>query len=107
MRGVVLLIVLTLVFTGAVTAQNYPIKPIRIVTTEAGSGTDFGARMVAQCISGPLGQPVVVENRGGVMPNEVVAKALPDGYTIVLCGCCPSCKAIWVGIRNAISLPSR
>ena len=91
MRGIVLLIVLTLVYPGAVAAQNYPIKPIRIVTTEAGSGTDFGARMVAQCISGPLGQPVVVENRGGVMPNEVVAKALPDGYTIVHNG-----SALWL-----------
>ena len=72
-------------------AQNFPVKPIRIVTTEAGSGTDFGARMVAQCISGSLGQPVVVENRGGVMPNEVVAKALPDGYTIVHNG-----SALWL-----------
>jgi tripartite-type tricarboxylate transporter receptor subunit TctC len=72
-------------------AQNFPVKPVRIVTTEAGSGTDFGARMVAQCIAGPLGQPVVVENRGGVMPNEVVAKALPDGYTIVHNG-----SALWL-----------
>lgn len=75
----------------AVLAQSYPTKPIRIVTTEAGSGTDFGARVVAQCISGPLGQPVVVENRGGVMPNEVVAKALPDGYTLVHNG-----SALWL-----------
>ncbi len=72
-------------------AQTFPVKPVRIVTTEAGSGTDFGARMVAQCISGPLGQQVVVENRGGVMPNEVVAKALPDGYTIVHNG-----SALWL-----------
>ena len=72
-------------------AQVFPIKPIRFVTTEAGSGTDFGARMVAQCISVSLGQPVVVENRGGVMPNEVVAKALPDGYTIVHNG-----SALWL-----------
>ena len=72
-------------------AQNYPVKPIRIVTTEAGSGTDFGARMVAQCISGPLGQQVVVENRGGVMANEVVAKAQPDGYTLVHNG-----SALWL-----------
>src|SRR5258705_497311 len=75
---------------GAAGAQTFPLKPIRIVTTEAGSGTDFGARMVAQCISGPLGQQVVVENRGGVMPNEVVAKALPDGYSIVHNG-----SALW------------
>jgi tripartite-type tricarboxylate transporter receptor subunit TctC len=76
---------------GAADVQNFPVKPIRIVTTEAGSGTDFGARMVAQCISGPLGQQVVVENRGGVMPNEVVAKAQPDGYTLVHNG-----SALWL-----------
>jgi tripartite-type tricarboxylate transporter receptor subunit TctC len=79
------------VVAAAAGAQNFPLKPVRIVTTEAGSGTDFGARMVAQCIAGPLGQPVVVENRGGVMPNEVVAKALPDGYTIVHNG-----SALWL-----------
>ena len=78
-------------FAAAAGAQTFPVKPIRIVTTEAGSGTDFGARMVAQCISGPLGQQVVVENRGGVMPNEVVAKAQPDGYTLVHNG-----SALWL-----------
>ena len=76
---------------GLAAAQTFPVKPVRIVTTEAGSGTDFGARMVAQCISGPLGQQVVVENRGGVMPNEVVAKAQPDGYTLVHNG-----SALWL-----------
>ncbi len=80
-----------LIVAAAAAAQNYPVKPIRIVTTEAGSGTDFGARMVAQCISGPLGQQVVVENRGGVMANEVVAKAQPDGYTLVHNG-----SALWL-----------
>ena len=82
---------LVAVLAATAPAQNFPTKPIRIVTTEAGSGTDFGARMVAQCISGPLGQQVVVENRGGVMPNEVVAKATPDGYTLVHNG-----SALWL-----------
>lgn len=68
---------------GMVCGQSYPTKTIRIVTTEAGSGTDFGARLIAQGISGPLGQPVIVDNRGGVMPGEIVAKAPPDGYTLL------------------------
>jgi tripartite-type tricarboxylate transporter receptor subunit TctC len=78
-------------FCGMASGQSYPTKPIRIVTTEPGSGTDFGARMVAQCISGPLGQQVVVENRGGVIPNEVVARSAPDGYTLLQNG-----SALWL-----------
>src|SRR5258706_9147943 len=63
--------------------QNYPNKPIRIVTAAAGGGVDFAARLIAQGISAPLSQPVVVENRGGsgIIAAEVVAKAPPDGYT--------------------------
>ena len=44
--------------------QSYPRKSIRIVTSEAGGGTDFAARTVAQGIAGPLGQPIIVDNRG-------------------------------------------
>lgn len=67
-----------------VCGQDYPTKPIRIVTGGAGGGTDFTARLIAQGISGPLGQPVVVENRGaGIIPVEFVSKAPPDGYTLV------------------------
>jgi len=84
--GASLLLAVLLFAVGSVTAQSYPNKPIRIVTTEAGSGTDFGARLVAQGISGALGQQVVVENRSGVMPNEVVFRAAPDGYTLLLNG---------------------
>src|SRR5689334_22198513 len=45
-------------------SQDYPSKPIRIVTAAAGGGSDFVSRQISQTISGPLGQPVVVENRG-------------------------------------------
>ena len=81
--------------TGAVCAQNpstgsgqvFPTKPIRLFTTEAGGGADFVARLVAQGLSSALGQPVIVENRGGgVVAGEIVAKAPPDGYTILLQG---------------------
>src|ERR1019366_5984583 len=70
---------------GVVSGQEYPNKPIRIITGSVGGGTDFTSRIVAQEISGPLGQPVVVENRpGGTIGSETVAKAPPDGHTLLL-----------------------
>jgi tripartite-type tricarboxylate transporter receptor subunit TctC len=66
--------------------QNYPTKPIRIVAGSAGGAADFAARIFAQELSGPLGQPVVVNNQNRVEPGEVVAKAQPDGYTLLLGG---------------------
>ena len=45
------------------------------------------ARLIAQGISGPLGQPVIVDNRAsGIIPGEIVAKAPPDGYTLLVGG---------------------
>lgn len=71
---------------GTVPAQNFPAKPIRIVSAEVGGGNDFAARIVAQGLGG-LGQPVVVENRpSGVIPGSIVAKAQPDGYTLLAYG---------------------
>ena len=68
-------------------AQDYPTRPVRIVASEAGGGGDFIARLVAQGLSGALGQQVVVENRGGgVIAGDVVAKSPPDGYTLLLYG---------------------
>ena len=68
-------------------AQNYPVKPVRIVTGGAGGSSDFQARQIAQGISGALGQPVIVDNRGGgLLPAGYAAKALPDGYTVLLNG---------------------
>jgi tripartite-type tricarboxylate transporter receptor subunit TctC len=70
---------------GLVSGQEYPNKPIRIVTDAAGGNTDLQARLIAQGISGPLGQPVIVDNRpSGVIPIEVVSKALPDGYILLV-----------------------
>ena len=68
-------------------SQEFPVKPIRIVASEVGGAGDIIARIVAQGIAGPLGQPVIVDNRGGgVVPASYVAKAQPDGYTILLHG---------------------
>jgi tripartite-type tricarboxylate transporter receptor subunit TctC len=57
---------------------------LRIVTSEAGGGNDVPARIVAQGLTLALGQQVVIENRpSGVVPAEIVAKAAPNGYTLL------------------------
>ncbi len=70
----------------AAQAQGYPSRPIRSILTVAG-GADIVARLVAQGLTGALGQPVVVETQsgaGGAIGAEAVARAAPDGYTIML-----------------------
>jgi tripartite-type tricarboxylate transporter receptor subunit TctC len=70
----------------AVTAQEFPNKPLRIYTSPAGGGGDFAARSVAQGIAGPLGQSVVVDNRATLLANELASKAAPDGYSLLASG---------------------
>jgi len=77
--------------SGIASAQNFPAKPIRVVTAEVGGGNDFAARVVAQGLGG-LGQAVVVDNRpSGVIPGSIVSKAPPDGYTLLAYG-----VSLWV-----------
>ena len=77
----------------AVYAQAFPTKPVRIVTAEPGGGSDFTTRQIAQGLTASLGQQVVVENRpSGVIPGEIVAKAQPDGYTLLIFN-----TILWVG----------
>jgi tripartite-type tricarboxylate transporter receptor subunit TctC len=83
-----LLVSLPWVIPGVLHAQAYPDKPIKLVVPyPPGASTDSLARTVAQKISGPLGQTVVVDNRAGASGNigsEIVAKSAPDGYTFLL-----------------------
>ncbi len=67
-------------------AQPWPAKPVRIVTNEPGAGLDFSARLIAQGLTERLKQQVIVENRGGaggIIAGELVARAAPDGYTLI------------------------
>jgi len=79
-----------LVFAQAafVVAQPYQVKPVRLIVPAApGGGTDLVARVLAQHLDEALGQPVVVDNRGGggtTLGATVAAKAPPDGYTVIL-----------------------
>jgi tripartite-type tricarboxylate transporter receptor subunit TctC len=86
-----LLAILLVAFTQSTAhAQAWPAKPIHaVVPVGVGSSTDIVHRLVLQHVSTELGQPVVVENRtgaGGTIGSAVVAKATPDGYTILANG---------------------
>lgn len=76
-----------LMFAGVTVGQDFPNKTVRIVVSAPGGGSDFMARQIAQGITGPLGQPVIVDYRGGgILSAEFVSKAPPDGYTLLVSG---------------------
>ena len=86
LRGVLPIVLFAL--TGVANAQQFPAKPIKmIVPFPAGGTVDFFARVVSSKLSDALGQTVLVENKAGAGGNiaaEAVAKAAPDGYTLLM-----------------------
>ncbi|MCE9640079.1 MAG: tripartite tricarboxylate transporter substrate binding protein [Betaproteobacteria bacterium] len=88
MKRLLIIIAGILLCAGRTMAQDYPSKPIRfIIPLAPGGGGDILARSIAQKLNEKWGQPVIVDNRpggGGVIGTEVVAKAPPDGYTILM-----------------------
>jgi tripartite-type tricarboxylate transporter receptor subunit TctC len=89
-RGLAAVLLAAVCLAGLTTAQaeTYPSRPIKLlVGASAGGTTDTMARAIAQPLSASLGQPVLVENRpgaGGNLAADTVAKATPDGYTLLV-----------------------
>lgn len=83
-----LILALTAALPFAGNAQSYPSKPVTVVVPfSPGGGTDIGARLIAQKLTAKWGQSVIVENRagaGGLVGADLVAKAKPDGYTLLV-----------------------
>lgn len=79
-----------LLTAGTVCGQSYPVKPVRIVTAEAGGGSDSALRMMTPRLAARLGQQVIVDNRG-ILAADIAAKAPPDGYNLIFIG-----STVWV-----------
>ncbi len=83
-----LALLVALALPGAAPAQSYPNKPIRLVVGYSpGGGNDLIARIVAARLQARLGQPVIVDNKPGaqsIVAAEIVARAAPDGYTLLV-----------------------
>lgn len=88
MKTAAAILALALAALAPAAAQDFPVKPIRLVVPfPAGGPTDIVSRLMAEKMSTGLGQPVVVENRagaGGVVGTALVAKSPADGYTLVM-----------------------
>src|SRR5829696_9200677 len=82
-----LLAVIVLLSASCAFAQQFPTKPVRMVIhIGPGSSMDIVGRVLAQKLNESWGQPVIVDNRGGAggtIGMDVVAKAVPDGYTLL------------------------
>lgn len=87
MREACVAVALTLA-CGTAAAQDYPSRPVRLIAPFApGGGLDATARLIAQRLTANLGQSVIVDNRpavDGVIGTELVARANPDGYTLLM-----------------------
>jgi tripartite-type tricarboxylate transporter receptor subunit TctC len=92
-RFVLFAISVGLIVSGVSWGQDFPSKPIRITAANVGGSSDFAARLIAQPMAESLGRQVIVDNRpGGLLAIETVAKAAPDGYTLLI-----ENTGFWVG----------
>ena len=69
------------------TAQSYPVKPVRVVVGSPPGGIDAYIRLIGPKVAETIGQPVIIENRGGAggtLGAAEAAKAAPDGYTLLM-----------------------
>ena len=87
--------ILVVLATGPVLAQEqYPAKLVRLVSPAAGGNADIIARFLSAGLAESFGQQVIVDNRGAIAPG-VVAKAAPDGYSVLVTG-----SPAWAGRRR-------
>lgn len=86
--GAISAVLVATALAGVVHGQDYPVRPVRIVVPfSPGGPADLVSRLVGQKLADSLGQPFVVDARGGgggTIASEIVAKAPPDGYTLML-----------------------
>jgi len=76
---------------GVLVAQSYPGRVVSLVTSQPGGALDFTARTIAPGLAGALGQQVIVDNRAGLVMGALVAKAVPDGHTLLV-----QSNALWI-----------
>ena len=84
---------LTALLAMAAYSQDFPNKPVRIITGGVGGPNDFASRLVAQDLTGTWGQQVIVDNRpNGPTSGDLVSKSAPDGYTLLV-----AVNVLWIG----------
>jgi tripartite-type tricarboxylate transporter receptor subunit TctC len=87
-----ILITATVLAAASAGAQDFPAKPIRLVTAGIGGSPDLVSRILAQGLPAQLGQQMIVDNRSsGLVPAEIVSRAAPDGYTLLV-----TSNAMWI-----------
>src|SRR3954454_8455936 len=85
-RSRVISIAAIILAAGAVSAQDYPAKLIRVVTSPPGGGNDFAARLIVKGLTEKTGWQVIIDNRPNIIAAETVSRAAPDGYTLLVAG---------------------